>query len=123
MTAFLPALLVGWILTACLLIIEHLLWKDTPRVVRYLLGGGALCCGCTVAGIIADDALLAAGPWAIASAGLIIVGWTWHEDRADRERTTVRRSGEVAGMARGLTQELIDAGGPYGERPRHDRAN
>lgn len=107
---YIPALLVGWTLTACLLVIEHLLWRDAPRAVRYLLGGGALCAGCTVAGVIADNALLAVGPWAIASAGLLIVGWTLHEERAARARAQAQRSGELIGAARGLKEEIASRG-------------
>jgi hypothetical protein len=114
MTALFPAFLAGWLLTGAALIIEHLLWKTAPRLVRYLLGVGTVCTGCSVVGAILENLLLGIGPWVLASAGLVIVLMTWlDEQRAAREKHA-RTSGEIVGAARGLTQELID-------EPRHRR--
>lgn len=104
-----PAFLAGWIVTAALLAIEHLLWRDTPRLVRYLLGGGTLCVGCTIAGALLDNVYLAVGPWFIGSAGLIVVLMTWYDGHAVTRMAAARRTGEIVGAARGLTQELGDA--------------
>jgi membrane protein implicated in regulation of membrane protease activity len=108
--ALYPAFIAGWLLTLALLAIEHLLWKDAPRVVRYCLGAGTICIGCSVAGSILDDPVLAFGPWFITSAGLLIVAWTWYDDRTQTTVKTAHKSGEVVGATRGLTQELIDRG-------------
>jgi membrane protein implicated in regulation of membrane protease activity len=123
-TALLPGFLAGWLLTIALLAIEHLLWKEAPRVVRYLLGAGALCLGCSLTGLILDDVLLVFGPWCIASAGMAIAVWTWIEARTQEQRKAARRQGEIVGAARGLTQDLIDQGGGRAtQRPGHDRQN
>lgn len=108
MTHQIPAFLIGWGATAALLIIFHLLFKNAHRTVRYLLGGGALCVGCSVAGAIVDSALLAFGPWVIASAGLIIAGWTWAEEQAKTDNVNARKNGQIVGMARGLKRELLE---------------
>jgi membrane protein implicated in regulation of membrane protease activity len=119
MTELIPAFAAGWLLTLALLIIEHLLWNDAPRLVRYLLGAGTLCVGCALAGAILDNPLLAFGPWVIASAGLVIVLMTWYDERTARQQQHAQKRGEVIGATRGLTQELIDAGGKHGsDRPR-----
>jgi hypothetical protein len=121
---FVPAFLAGWALTFVLLALEHLLWRDAPRIVRYLLGAGTICTGCSVTGLIIDDALLAFGPWVIASAGMLIAVWTWIEGRAEAQQRAARRQGEIVGAARGLTQDLIDRGGERAaQRPGHDRQN
>lgn len=124
MTALIPAFLAAWLLTLALLAIEHLLWRDAARTVRYLLGAGTICAGCSLAGLILDDALLVFGPWVVASAGMLIAVWTWIEERTQEQRKTVRRQGELIGAAKGLTQELIDHGGRRdAQRSRHDSAN
>lgn len=100
--------LAGFVLTLLLLIVFHLLWNDTPEEVRYLLGGGAICAGCGLAGLIADDGLMTVGPLLIASAGLAIVLWQWLERRTARHHTAAERRGEITGMAKGLLDELKD---------------
>lgn len=114
MTHSIIALAAGWLATAALLIIEHLLWKETTTETRYLLGGGAICAGCSVAGAVADSPLLAVGPWVVASAGLLIVIWRWLERQAAEREQNAQKNGEVIGAARGLTQEIIDNGGRAG---------
>jgi len=106
----LPAFLAGWVLTFVLLAIEHLLWKDAPRVVRYCLGAGTICTGCTLTGLLLDNPILAFGPWCIASAGVLTAAWTWYDDRAKATLKTAQKRGEVVGITRGLTQEAIDRG-------------
>jgi hypothetical protein len=101
------AIIAGWFTMAALIIIQHLLWKDTTRQTRYLLGAGALCASCTVAGIIADNALLAIAPWAIASAGLIILTIYWFEGKAEAAKRDAQKSGEIIGTAKGLRSELM----------------
>jgi membrane protein implicated in regulation of membrane protease activity len=113
--ALIPAFIAGWLLTLVMLAVEHLLWKDTPRVVRYCLGAGTICAGCSLAGLLLDDPILAFGPWCIASAGVLTAAWTWYDDRAATQAKTAQKRGEIVGAARGLTQELIDRGS---ERPR-----
>jgi membrane protein implicated in regulation of membrane protease activity len=122
-TALFPAFLAGWLLAVALLALEHLLWKDAPRTVRYLLGAGTICAGCSLTGLILDDVVLTFGPWAIASAGLVIVAWTWIEGRTQASARAARRQGELVGAARGLTQELIQGGQGAAQRPGHDRQN
>lgn len=124
MTALLPAFVAGWLLTVALLAVEHLLWKDAPLVVRYCLGAGTICTGCSLAGLILNDPVLAFGPWVIASAGVLTAGWTWYDDRTKEHVKKAQRSGEIVAAARGLTQDLIDQGGrPNAQRPGHDRQN
>lgn len=125
MTALIPAFLAGWILTFALLAVEHLLWKDAHLVVRYCLGGGTICTGCSFAGLILNDPVLTFGPWVIASAGIVTAAWTWFEDRAKAREIAATRRGEITGAARGiLTQDTIDTGGRGdAQRSRHDRAN
>jgi membrane protein implicated in regulation of membrane protease activity len=109
-TVLIPAFLAGWVLTFVLLAIEHLLWKDTPRVVRYCLGAGTICTGCTLAGLLLDNPVLAFGPWTIASAGIITALWTWYDDRTQSAVKNAQKRGEIVGVAKGLTQEIIDRG-------------
>lgn len=123
MIALIPAFLAGWILTVALLAIEHLLWKDAPRVVRYCLGAGTICTGCSFAGLILNDPVLTFGPWVIASAGIITAGWTWYDDRTKERMHKAQRAGEIVAAAKGLTQELIDQRGRDAQRPGHDRQN
>lgn len=111
----------GWLLTAALLVIEHLLWSETTTETRYLLGAGAICAGCTLAGLIAEDLLLAIGPWVVASPGLIIVAWRHVERQTTLREHSARKNGEIIGAARGLTQEIIDGGG-RGAEPGMDKA-
>lgn len=106
-----PAFLAGWIVCAALLAVFHLLWKDAHRTIRYLLGAGAICIGCSIVGILLDDARMAFGPWIVASAGLIIALWTWGEEQAKKSRQNAQKNGELIATARGLTQDLIDRGG------------
>jgi bacteriorhodopsin len=123
-TALFPAFFTGWIATAALLALMHLLWKDAPREVRYLLGGGAICGGCSLTGLVLDQALLTFGPWVISSSGLLIVAWTVYDRHHESARKAAQKQGEIVGAARGLTQELIDAGGQgRAQRPSHDRQN
>jgi membrane protein implicated in regulation of membrane protease activity len=115
-TVYAPAFAAGWLLTLTLLVIEHLVWKNTPRIVRYLLGAGTICTGCTLAGAVLDNAILAFGPWVIASAGLVVVLMTWQDERIARQQQHAQKRGEVIGAVKGLTQEIIDGGG---ERTKH----
>lgn len=125
MIALLPAFVAAWVLTCALLAVEHLLWKDAHLVVRYCLGAGTICTGCSFAGLILNDPVLAFGPWVIASAGIVTAGWTWFEDRANERTKKAQRSGELIGAARNiLTQETIDQGGRGdAQRPGHGRQN
>ncbi len=116
MTQLFPAFAAGWLLTAALLIIEHLLWKNVSVVVRYMLGAGTLCTGCSVAGAILDNAILAIGPWVVASAGLVVVLMYWYDERAASLAKSATKRGEIVGTTKGLTQELIDRGS---DRPRN----
>lgn len=116
------ALGTGVALTAALLIIEHLLWSDTRIETRYLLGTGAVCAGCTLAGLIAEDLLLAIGPWVVASPGLLIIAWRHSERQAAERERGARKNGEIIGAARGLTQEIIDSGGRHDAEPGMDQA-
>lgn len=108
MTQFVPAFFVGWLLTMSLLVTFHQLWNDAIEEVRYGLGAGAICAGCSVAGLIIDSPILMFGPWVISSAGLVIVLIQWFERRT-------RRHGELTGIARGLSEELRDVA----REPRH----
>ncbi len=117
MTHEITALAAGWLLTAALLIIEHLLWSKTTTETRYLLGGGAICAGCSLAGTIAESPLLAIGPWVIASGGLIILVLRWYEQQATHREHGAQKNGELIGAARGLTQEIIDSGGRHDAEP------
>lgn len=110
MTELIPAFAAGWLICLCLLSIFHLLWKHAHRTVRYLLGGGAICAGCAMAGAILDMPVLMFGPGCIASAGLIIALWTWIEERTDKKLKSAQKNGEIIGATRGLTQEIIDSG-------------
>lgn len=116
-THHLAAFLGGWVTTACLLVIQHLLWANTSRQVRYLLGTGAVCMGCSVAGAILDDAVLAVMPWAIASAGLIILVIYWFEGQQHERERGAQKNGEIIGMAKGLSQDIIDRGGRHDAEP------
>jgi membrane protein implicated in regulation of membrane protease activity len=111
-----PAFAIGWLVTFLLLIIEHMLWKDQPRLVRYLLGGGTICLGCSVAGAILESMLLGFGAWVIASAGLIVIYLTWQDQRTSKAKQAAAKRGEIIGATKGLTQEIIDGGG---ERSQH----
>lgn len=102
----LTAFAAGWLVTAALLTLQHLLWRETSRQTRYLLGTGAVCTGCSVAGAVLDDAVLAVMPWAIASAGLLILVLYWFEGQADAKARAAQQNGEIIGMARGLSREL-----------------
>lgn len=111
MVLFLPAFLAGWAFTLALLIIFHLLFDTASEEIRYCLGAGAICVGCALAGLILNAPLLTFGPAVITSSGLIIIVWQHVEQRVRAHKTSAERRGEVVGMARGLTQELIDQGG------------
>lgn len=123
MIALAPAFFAGWLLTVALLAIEHLLWKHARRVTRYMLGTGTICTGCSLAGLLLDNPILAFGPWVIASAGVVTIGWTYFEDRATEKakqaQTTGQKNGEVIGMARRLERELERDT----QRSRHDSEN
>lgn len=106
MTQSLLAIAAGWLTTAAALIIQHLLWAETSRQTRYLLGGGALCAGCSAAGAVADNPLLAVAPWAIASAGLIILVVYWFEAQTEAAKQAAQKNGEIIGTAKGLRNEL-----------------
>lgn len=121
MVELFPALAVTWLICALAFWIEHANWKDAPREVRYLLGGGTLCAGCSIAGALLNDVLLAILPWPIASAGLIVLLLMWLEGRDTKRAERAQRSGEIIGAARGLTQEMIDAG--QSGHPRDGRQN
>lgn len=124
MITLIPAFLAGWLVCLALLIIFHLLWRHAHRIVRYMLGAGAICMGCTIAGAVLDDPVLTFGPWTIGSAGLLIALWTWLEDRTAEHTRKAQQRGEITGMARGiLTQDAIDRGGRNAQRPGHDRQN
>lgn len=110
MILLIPAFIAGWLLTLVLLAVEHLLWKDAPRVVRYCLGAGTICAGCTLTGVLLDNPIIAFGPWVIASAGVATAGWTWYDDHSAAKARSAQKRGEIVGAARGLTQELIDRG-------------
>lgn len=121
MADILPAVAVAWLVSVLAFWIEHANWKDAPRGVRYLLGGGTICAGCSVAGALLNDPLLAIAPWAIASAGLIVLFLMWLEGKEKKKTEQARRTGEIVASARGLTQEIIDAG--QSDRTRDGRKN
>lgn len=116
-----PAFLAGWVFCAALLSIFHMLWRDAHRTIRYLLGGLAICAGCGIAGLILDDARLMFGPGVVASSGLIIALWTWIEERTEKGKKNAQKNGELVGITKGLTQDLIDRGG-YSAEPGMDEA-
>jgi membrane protein implicated in regulation of membrane protease activity len=101
-----PAFFIGWIVCGLLLVIFHFLWSDTHRIVRYLLGGAALCVGCSVAGLILNDARITFGPWGIASSGLIIALLTWNEARTEAGKKNAQKNGQLIGIAKGMAQDL-----------------
>lgn len=111
MTQLYPAFIPAWLVSVALLALFHLLWKNTHRIVRYMLGMGAVCMGCTVAGSILNDPVLAFGPWFMASAGLPIALWLWIEERTEVGKKNAQKNGEIIGAAHRLSQDLIDAGG------------
>jgi hypothetical protein len=107
-TQLYPAFVAGWLICVALLVIFHLVWRHAHRTVRYLLGAGAICTGCSVAGAIADSALLAFGPWIIASAGLSIALMTWLEEQSKTAKQNAQKNGEVIATAKGLKHELLN---------------
>lgn len=109
MIQLLPIAVGAWLLTAALLVVEHAYFKDQGRIIRYILGGTALCLGTTLAGVLANDPLLVVFPWVILSSGVVIIGLTWWERERETANQNGQRRGEVVGMARGLRQELTQA--------------
>lgn len=110
MTEQIVAILIGWLIAASILIIQHLLWAGTSAQVRYLLGTGAICVGCSLTGAILENALLVIGPWAIASSGLVVLVIHWFEAEQVTKQRQARKTGELVGAARGLLQELNNDG-------------
>lgn len=111
MTERLPAYLAGALICLGLLVIFHLVWKNAHRTIRYILGAGAICAGCTVAGIILDNADLAFGPWIVAFMGLAIALWTWLEERIEKGKQSAQENGELIGMAQWQIRDLKERGG------------
>lgn len=103
-----------WLLTFALLQIEHAMWSVIDFRLRYLLGMGTVCLGCLGAGLALDDPALAIVPAVLATSGLTVLINYASEARAEREKLTAQKQGEIIGMARGirrdLTQEAIDRG-------------
>lgn len=110
MTELIPPFVAGWLLTAALLVIFHLLFDDQVEEVRYILGAGAICTGCSLTGLLIDNPILTFGPWIVTSSGLVVIVMQWFERRARTRETNAQKSGEIVGIARGLTQEIIDRG-------------
>jgi bacteriorhodopsin len=102
------AILIGWLITAAILVIQHLLWASTSAQVRYLLGTGAICVGCSLTGAILENPLLIIAPWAIASSGLVVLAIHWFEAEQVTKQRQARKTGELVGAARGLLKELQD---------------
>jgi hypothetical protein len=114
-TEYIAPLLAGWIVCLSLVILFHLVWNDAAEEVRYALGAGAILIGCVIAGLLLDQAVLVVAPAFIASAGLIIPLIQHFERKADAAKKRAQKNGEIVGMARGLSQEIIDSGGRSGE--------
>jgi membrane protein implicated in regulation of membrane protease activity len=110
-----PAYLAGTLLCIALLVIFHLLFKHAHRTVRYMLGMGAVCSGCTVAGVVLNNPDLAIGPWAIAFWGLIIALWTWVEERNEVGKQSAQKNGEIIGLAQRLIRDVKDDGALDGQ--------
>ena len=104
----------AWALALALYQLAHALWRDLDFRVRYVIGAAVLCLCATVAGLLLGDVLLMIAPWVLASAGAaVLINYHYEAKRAERD-TAARRQGEIVGAARGLTQDIIDRGGPHG---------
>lgn len=116
-TEYIAPFLAGWALTLLLLVICHLLWNDVAEEIRYTLGAGAICLGCALTGLILNQPLLIFGPTVVTSAGLVIPLIQHFERGADKARHSAQKNGEIIGMTRGLSQDLIDRGGRHDAEP------
>lgn len=106
-------IILSWLVTFAIIQAQHAYFRHLDFRVRYVIGCAAVCFGCTAVGILLDNPLLAVVPWVMASAGAtIIVNYAAEERRARDERAAEQR-GEIVGMTRGLTQELIDEGNTH----------
>mgnify|MGYP001592537587 FL=1 len=101
----------AWLATFASVQAMHAYFRHLDFRVRYVLGTIAICGGCTAAGIALENVLLAVVPWVLASAGATIIVNYAAEERRAKEQRAARQEGEIVGMTRSLTQELIDNGG------------
>lgn len=113
----------AWLATFAAVQAQHAYWRHLDFRIRYVLGTMALCGGCTAVGVALNDALLAIVPWALASAGATIIVNYAAEERREKEKKAAQQHGEVVGMTRGLTQDLIDQGGVHDGRESRLRDN
>lgn len=113
----------AWLTTFAVMQAQHAYFRQLDFRVRYVLGAAAICVGCSAVGVLLENALLAVVPWIMASAGATVIVNYAAEERRERERRAAQQQGEIVGMTRGLTQELIDQGGEHASRQSsvHDR--
>ena len=104
----------AWGAVWALLQLEHAIWSGLDFRIRYLMGMGTVCLGCVGVGVTLDNLALAVVPGILATAGLPILINYARDERAERDKNTARKQGEIVGMAKGirrdLTQEMIDRG-------------
>lgn len=104
--------LAAWIASIALMQLWHAIFRHLPFTWRYVIGAATICAACSFVGLVLDNALLAIVPWVIASAGAtIIINYTVEANTA-RADEQARKAGELVGMTKGITRDLI--GGEHG---------
>ncbi len=112
----------GWLLSAAMLLAEHIGMWDQPWRLRepytYIVGVATLACGWITWGVTATGPVspidAVANICAVSSSGVVVAVAYYVRARLGRHLDRAQQQGEVIGMARGirqsLTQEMIDRG-------------
>lgn len=122
-------IIMGWVIAAPLLLIEHILLWERPRRMRrpgsYILGTLTLGCGWIAWGVAATGPLTpidaVANIGAVSCSGaVVLLAYAWRASHAQAQRTKDYRA-----IALALTQEIVDQGGRHdaGQSDLSDRRN
>ena len=87
-----PAFVAGFLLCLLLLVLFHVFFDTAPEEVRYCLGAGAICCGCSLTGYILGDERLMIGPWIVTFSGVAIIAWQHVERQVEKKSATPGRA-------------------------------